>query len=284
MKQFFQIFILSIFIALPSAQNDTTSEPTTTTTETDTTQMYTSALSTLSDLTAATDPLDDIICSFEYMVTLNDGEDIVLTLCGYTASNDEKMVGITVKIPSDSWVGIGFILPQQYDATNKMKGAYTFILNPNSRVIKETNFSQHGNSADLLKSTVELYEDVVDGGSRIIKFKRKMTLSISDLDASTASDIDKYLDFLEFIECDDELQIIWAFGKKPNMVYPSGSVVCPNLGLECSPHGSNAGVVTARVDKVGLKRCSELGDNAYSIKMGAMTAIVIAIIAMLGNY
>eukprot|EP01084_Bolivina_argentea_P248096 414991_1 len=83
------------------------------------TTMYTTgSQSTLVDVTSVSNTTDDVTCLFNVASTIQNSEGIDFIICGYEANDDDKiaMVDITLQLPQDRWVGVGFVLNDDYDA------------------------------------------------------------------------------------------------------------------------------------------------------------------------
>eukprot|EP01083_Nonionella_stella_P190936 707046_1 len=250
-----------------------------------TTEMYTTAMTaTLADVTVEDDPTsEDEDCTFELMITLPSSEDIIITLCGFV-ENEQNYIGITVQIPQDKWVGFGFILPDNFNATFPMQNAYAFIIPQYKRKIMEVKFSNQeeiskGNGGKSLLDTMSIFEDIYKDGDRIVKIKRKLNILPTDLGSAEAATASDYFDFETIATtCKKEFNIIWAHGSTAGQQFKLNGDSFAKL----SHHG-----YSGRGFKTGVKwnmikgsSCGEQGDNANSINI----IINIIVATIIGYY
>ena len=211
-----------------------------TTEEMSSTMLYTSSTTQealLTETLAPIDPIDaddptneDTNCdNFLYMGTLQESEDIEVTICGYKsdADNDDDsvdMVGITIQVPKNKWVAIG-MRNGMYDpeSSDEILNGYNIIIPLYSRDFQEVYFD--GDDVDELQSSLSLFSDVYDNGMRIVRFTREAVVDYETLGGDESSDLDdtyneKYFAFDEdFVDCDKESTFTATFANKPNTVF-----------------------------------------------------------------
>ena len=232
--------------------------------------MYT----TLPALTPDDDPINnDTVCSFEYVATLQDSEDIEVSLCGYTESDNTKMIGISLQIPPLRWFSIGFITDSAFDANNAMKDVYAIVVEPSTypRSVAEYHMNGNGDIGDMLETTVTIISDDNIDGYRYIQLTRKVTVSDSDLSDQTLAQLPSsdYFNFAIFEGCDDSMRVLWAFGKSDNE--------------KLAFHGYNeqAGSVKAIVEAVDGVSCDEMDIDSKGAKISMIGGLVLSVIAFL---
>eukprot|EP01083_Nonionella_stella_P007211 20827_1 len=237
------------------------------TTEALTTTAYT--YTTLPDVTEIINTDEEEECAWEFTSTLNDGEGLTLTICGYEDDEGVKQVGISLDLPHDRWVGVGFSTQDTFVATNPMKDAYAFIFPWNSRNFTVQSMTGEGQVGDELIQTFVLNADLSEDGRRIVSITRKALVTIDDIDADPTM-VDKYFDFGNFenAQCGTEIHILYAFGKTEHQQFAAGVD---------GYHGENAGVVSAKPDVIKGSPCFEDAVNRVSV----IGALIVSMIAML---
>lgn len=254
---------VSLFcICAINADNHT--ESTTLAPDASTTQMYT----TLPALIATDDPLDsmdDNECLFEWVATLEDAEDIDVTLCGYM-DNGVQMIGMSLQIPPFRWFSVGFISDSAYDSSNAIKDLYSIVIQPStfSRTVQE----YFGNL--LLESTTTIISDDNIAGYRYIKIIRKVTVGINDLSTTLGlTNWDKYFDFAQFKDCDDSMKVVSAFGKNDNEQ------------VAFDTYSDDTDTAEAMVDAVGGISCDDLEDESKGFRESMMGCLLVSMVGML---
>lgn len=215
------------------------------------------------------DPRDDG-CDYEFMATLNNGEGIVIDICGFTNDAGDAKVDIELMIPTDVWFGVGFSTVSNYDSNDEMANVYAIIVPQNSRDISERILggdSVEPQAGSKLISTVSLAEDYTEMGMRTLRLQRDATVSLNDLndDPTTFSD---YFDFADFDECDEEVVAIYGFAPQPNEPFMNDADWFET---------DNSGSVTVAMDEVNGESCveDEVGD-------GVERASVVTVVSLVG--
>jgi len=234
-------------------------------TESETTQMYTTE--NLVDYKATgSDEIDDD-CTFSLALDLDSNEGIEFSLCAYEDEDNKLRVGLTFVVPVDRWVAVGFVAASDFVEENAMANAYAFVIPANSRSgIHSRYMNSRGDIGDKLTSLSNLYSDEIVDDLRTVRMIRKATVALEELDDATVADFDKYYDFSSLrVGCEElDLQVIYAYAATANTGFPSS-------------HGSNTGSVTVDEKDLMIRGFScDHTDAAFTISLFYATLMVLA--------
>jgi hypothetical protein len=242
--------------------NDTTMSPFDTTDMDMDTSYYTTLeqICTLEPIESTNEPDCDL---FEAQLTLNEGENMELTICGYEEDGTD-FVQITLDLPSDIWLGVGFKKSGEIAAGEKHMKGYVVILPFCERDIEERLLTGYGlvGLGNVLEDSISIVEDTITEETRTIRLKRALTV-----------EGEGYFDFADFLECDDLIEVIYAFSPLPNVQWAPA---------QSAAHGSNKGYYSqVAPTEVGGEYCSDGGGDAanslsvlFSLAVSALSAVL----------
>jgi len=277
--------IFATLLAFTYGQN--TTEPTMPAMDMTSTMLYTSSTTGEAILTETLEPElpigddptdDDENCpNFSYMGTLQSSEDIELTICGYTDGEGDEavdMVGITIQVPKDVWVLIGF-KNEEYpgdESTEEILSGYNILIPLYSRDFKELYYGDDG-EAEELQYTLELYSDQYSEGMRVVRFLRKAVIDYAALGGDESDDIeneDKYFDFNDdTMDCQVENTATVTFANKPNTMF--------DMDADISGYDNKFGQA-AKPQEVDGDACTDESKANY---IPILVAVCIGILAIL---
>jgi len=213
----------------------------------------------------------DIGCDYEWMATLDDGEGIVIDLCGFTNDAGEAKIDIELIIPSDRWFGVGFTTPEDYVADDEMRNVYALIVPQNSRDISERFLG--GDDADVqtgdkLIGIVSVADDYTEMGMRTLRLQRDETKNGDSLNLN-------YFNFENFNECAEEMRVIWGFAPLANEAFENDADWFES---------ENSGSMEATMEEVDGQSCaeeSEEGDGVEGMSVAMVAGVVSVVAAMM---
>jgi len=228
-------------------------------------------LDTLVPLTnGSADPRDDG-CAFEWMATLDDGENIVIDVCGFTNDDGDAKVDVEIMCPTDRWFAVGFIGASAFDENDEMKNVYAIVVPQNSRNLVERQLGGDDadpQAGDVLTSTVTLVEDETEGGMRTLRIQRDLDVSLNDL-SDDATSLNKYYKFSGFSACDNEMVVIYGYAPTANEPFDKNADWFET---------DNSGYVTAEVFEVDQEQCDQETDGVEARTVGMVVAVVAIVV------